>query len=262
MPRCKPCRDHLDQKFDSVKSMCAHHGVNQNTYKNRINRGMTLEQALDPALHKASHAISCEDPNGVSYPSEQAMAEAWGISCSTYRARMQAGWDKASALSRPANGSKKKQPERNARPEIDPDGVTHPSIKSMCSKYGVKTGTYLQRISRGWDKSAALSAPTGQHDILPLGKNGDPITASQACARWHVRYASYKWQKRRGKNPEQAFQTACIKTWTGSTAGHFTILACVQWPWFLVEDREKQQTVLNAVEICRLKNLLTRKQKR
>ena len=86
----------------------------------------------------------------------------------------------------------------------------------------------MQRISRGWDKSAALSAPTGQHDILPLGKNGDPITASQACARWHVRYASYKWQKRRGKNPEQAFQTACIKTWTGSTAGHFTILACVQ----------------------------------
>ena len=57
----KQCVDHLGQHFDSVKAMCRHYGINSMTYRVRIRRGYSIEQALTTALYCRNGK---EDGNG------------------------------------------------------------------------------------------------------------------------------------------------------------------------------------------------------
>lgn len=42
----KPCVDHLGNRYPSVKSMCDHYGIKQNTYYTRLSIGWSIEDAL------------------------------------------------------------------------------------------------------------------------------------------------------------------------------------------------------------------------
>ena len=46
--------------------------------------------------------------------------------------------------------------------QTDLNGITYPSLKSMCDAYGITSATYLQRIKRGMSQKEALTKPLGK----------------------------------------------------------------------------------------------------
>lgn len=42
----KRVKDHLGNEYKSISEMCRHYGINLNSYKNRIESGMSLEKSL------------------------------------------------------------------------------------------------------------------------------------------------------------------------------------------------------------------------
>lgn len=48
------CKDHLGNEYTSVGDMCNYYNINRSTYENRLERGMSLEDALTAPLYKHS----------------------------------------------------------------------------------------------------------------------------------------------------------------------------------------------------------------
>lgn len=50
----KKCRDHLNNKYESLSEMCSHYGISLTLYSTRIRRGWTVEDALTTPI-RARH---------------------------------------------------------------------------------------------------------------------------------------------------------------------------------------------------------------
>lgn len=66
--------DHLGNEFPSLRAMCAHYGTNTNSFLSRIEKGMSIEDALQ--IKQETVMIPCRDWLGNEYRSHQAMASA------------------------------------------------------------------------------------------------------------------------------------------------------------------------------------------
>lgn len=94
----KPCVDHLGQEFPSVTEMLKHWNVGEVTYRERIRRGNTLEQALSPENHIYK---PCTDHLGNEFPSVGELCQAYQISASTLWSRQNKGWSQKACLETP-----------------------------------------------------------------------------------------------------------------------------------------------------------------
>jgi len=83
--------DHLGNEFETKKEMCMYHGVPFETYRDRIHRGCTVEQAL-------TGKELYEDHNGNEFRSVREMCEYHGVERSTYISRLRKGYTKEQAL--------------------------------------------------------------------------------------------------------------------------------------------------------------------
>lgn len=106
-------------------------------------------------------AKSCFDHTGVEHPSVTAMCEYWGVSTAAYYMRLQKGWTLEEALS-------PYDPARDGRTKVwsDHEGRTFASKKAMCEVWGIKVGTFEQRMSRGWSLEEALVGKTNKPRVL------------------------------------------------------------------------------------------------
>lgn len=91
----KPARDHEGREFPSTTAMCRHWGVDYGTFKDRVERGVPLGDAL------TARARGYEGPDGKAYGSFTAMCHAYGKSHRTVQYRVRHGMDLLSALRRP-----------------------------------------------------------------------------------------------------------------------------------------------------------------
>ena len=76
-------KDHKGVEFDTLKAMCAFYGISVRIYHWRLNRGLSLEEALAPTkfvCHK-----------GIKFPNVQAMCDHYGVTVRTYQRRRQEG---------------------------------------------------------------------------------------------------------------------------------------------------------------------------
>ena len=161
-----PCRDHLDNEFESVKAMCAHWGVAPSTYRYRIKTGRSLEQALTETLPAAAAAETaghggprtaktCRDHQGNGFRSINEMCARWNVPPATFRHRLKRGFSLEQALTAP--------------PRTDPSGVRcmdhkgriFPSISAMCEEYGIGRHTFMDRVHAGMSLREALETPPG-----------------------------------------------------------------------------------------------------
>lgn len=106
-------------------------------------------------------AKSCFDHTGVEHPSVTAMCEYWGVSTAAYYMRLQKGWTLEEALS-------PYDPARDGRTKVwvDHEGRVYPSKKAMCEVWGIKVGTFEQRLSRGWSLEEALVGRPNKPRVL------------------------------------------------------------------------------------------------
>ena len=142
--RSVPCADHEGRKFKNLKEMCTFYKIEVNTYVHRVQRGLSLKEALtNPVVKKYI------DPAGHEFATEREMCKAWGINLCTYRQRRARGNDLKTALTKPL--------QRGCYKEVtDPKGRKFKSVKAMCKAWGIRYLTYLRRVKRGDDTATAL----------------------------------------------------------------------------------------------------------
>lgn len=92
----KKCEDHLGNKYETLKDMCATYGISTSMYRSRINRGMSVRDAL--TKEKADRSIKSVDYKGNEFSSLKKMCESYKVSVGTYEYRIMHGKNEAEAL--------------------------------------------------------------------------------------------------------------------------------------------------------------------
>lgn len=78
----KRCRDHLGNEYSSVTEMCRAYGISRSLYINRIESGLSIEEALKTDRNASGRNLACtvyEDRNGNVYGSIESLCDALGI---------------------------------------------------------------------------------------------------------------------------------------------------------------------------------------
>ena len=149
--------DHKGNSFPDINEMCLEYGVQRNTYTRRINNGWTVEEALTGVKKDAV----IYDHLGNMFLTQKDMCESYGIKLGTFRVRMRNGYTLEEALTTPVS---KSSPSKGNKPKpVKPKPVTdhlgneYPGKKEMCQAYGIRVGTFNQRIKSGKSLEEALT---------------------------------------------------------------------------------------------------------
>ena len=160
--------DHLGNKYSSLKDMCAFYGISVSTYKARIKRGWSVQDALEKPLTK----YSCRDYLGNEFASKKAMCDAYNIDYRVFQARIKnENWSLEKALTTPVRDDSC----------VDHLGNKFNSISDMCSFYKIDPSCYKKRIRSGWSVENALTMPSGSKNPLSKIWNEKKSPASKEC---------------------------------------------------------------------------------
>ena len=160
--------DHLGKLHPSENAMCAAHGVPLSTYKGRLSRGWTKEQALSVPRGGTDRKVNKRDGRvpdhlGNLYPSIAAMCRAWDLSEKVYWSRKRLlKWPLEKILTTPV---RENEDAANAVPVQDHEGREFRSISAMCRYWEIGLSTYRERRKRGWDVERAL---TGKQAVIAV----------------------------------------------------------------------------------------------
>lgn len=184
------CQDHLGNSYPSVTAMCQHYGVNPTTFKGRIKRGASIEQALTDNFGCGRYSV--KDHLGNEYPALQDMLDAYGISYNAFFHRKKSDMPLAEILTKPT---------RNVRKEVmDHTGKRYATINEMCAAYGVGRTTYKDRIARGWSKKEALTSTVQIADVNdlidPYGHQLETLDAM--LEHYHCSHNQYQYRRQAG----------------------------------------------------------------
>lgn len=146
--------DHLGNIFESEKDMCNYWNIKYETYKSRINRGWSIEEALTTPIKAKHYNETKTDHLGNIFESEKDMCEYWDINYETYRARIKSGLTKEKALITPITIT-------STENYTDHEGTMFKNIKDMCKCWNISRSTYIKRINKGYSKEEALG-------VIPL----------------------------------------------------------------------------------------------
>ena len=211
--------DHLGNKFASIAELCNCYGITVSCFKNRIESGRTLEQALtDPyklvrrQLTKEERAVlrgtSCKDHIGNQFSSIKAMCEYYGISKGVYYRRIKSGWPVEEALTAKVDGSKR------SHVVYGPYGDKYRNIAEMCKAYNTTCSKYYKRLSLNYTQKEALETnklPRKKYKVHRKPKEvedhlGNRFSSlNEMCEHYGICAATfYKW-KRKGLSVEEIF---------------------------------------------------------
>ena len=94
-------KDHLGNKFMSIKEMAEHYGIEYGTLAYRLRKGYSMEEALTKESKYFQTQKKCCDHNGVEYDSVLDMLKAYGIKKHNFYQRLKRGWTLERALTTP-----------------------------------------------------------------------------------------------------------------------------------------------------------------
>ena len=117
--------------------MCEHWGIKDNTYRERMKQGMSLEQALTTSRRKGPQ--SCTDHLGQKFKSIEEMCKYWNILRGTYESRIHSGMSLEDTLTTPVSAQKIES--------IDPYGNIFPTLKDMFQAYNVRKSNLSDNLS-------------------------------------------------------------------------------------------------------------------
>ena len=139
--------DHLGNRYPSAKALCDHYQISEYIYHSGISQGLSFEEIL----HKAKENAYVTDHLGNKYKNDGEMCAHYGIKVATYKDRLRKGWSQEDALTVPLGWH-----TSDICLRTDLDGIVHPSLKSISTKYNVGINTYKKRMKDGWSKEDAL----------------------------------------------------------------------------------------------------------
>ncbi|SFL54074.1 hypothetical protein SAMN05216390_1435 [Lachnospiraceae bacterium KH1T2] len=141
--------DHLGNKFTSLKNMCNHYGIAEDTFKRRYNlRRWTLEESLTRSVKRLGGVV---DPYGKQYKTITEMCRAFGISEKTYRSRVgKLRWNMLRALETETRNIVR-------GPYYDHMGEMFKTMDEMCKKWNTSVSTYSNKLKAGYSVKDALT---------------------------------------------------------------------------------------------------------
>lgn len=162
MPKAKPCKDHLGNKYKSFSDMCRHYNIDSTKVLYRINR---LNWSLGDALTKESikpNAKVCYDHLGNSYKSFKDMCKHYNKDVSTVHIRVsKCGWSLEDALT-------KEEAHGKLKLCCDHLGNKYKSFSEMCKYYNKKHSTVKSRLRIGWNLEDALTKNNMEHNNITV----------------------------------------------------------------------------------------------
>lgn len=142
--------DHLGNEYPSKREMCRKYNIDHSTFNGRIQRGMSLKNALLAPSERTGRKTT--DHTGREFASEAEMCRYYGIRQDTYRLRIKKGYSVKDALI-----INRLNPGSDWTPVIkDHTGKEWCSEKEMCRNYGVSQQSFRKRLQTGMTVEEAL----------------------------------------------------------------------------------------------------------
>lgn len=202
--------DHKGRTFESQSAMCRTWGISIDVYYDRKRKGWPLEQILETPVGKSyAKQKPCTDHLGREFPSERAMAEAWGLDDTTYYSRKSYGWTTEKILTTPMLGPDTKP---TAKPCTDHLGREFPSEKDMAEAWGLTSDIYYSRKKQGWSTEQILATPAAKTAKPCTDHTGRefPSEADMAGA-WGLTCDTYRNRRKRGWTMKKSLETPIQK---------------------------------------------------
>lgn len=194
-----PCVDHLGNTYANVKAMCDAYNIGPDTFQYRIDKGISLKEALTKPHKRRTGKV--KDHLGNEYPSEKAMYTSYGLNKRTFKSRIsESGMSLEKALTMPKNSYVVK----------DHLGNEYPSKTAMCNAYGISDTTFANRQKKGMTLEEILTTKVpnqiserhNERVTDPFGKEFKSIT--EMCRFYHVKYDTFSKYFRSGHTKEEA----------------------------------------------------------
>ena len=148
----------------------------------------------------------CSDHLGNEYPSQAALARAYGLLPSVLKTRLARGWDLQEALI----GRPRKDPKTVCYDHL---GNRFPSKSAMAKEYGITLKMLLHRQKKGMSLEDALTQPHHLHVTDPQGNRYESKKAMLEA--YGICYRTYLARIAAGYSPEEALTakpgTLCYK---------------------------------------------------
>lgn len=138
----KKVKDHLGNEYKSVSEMCRHYGINLNSYKNRIESGMSLEKSLTTPVREKHK--KCKDHLGNEFNSVVEMCEHYEIDANLFRCRERLGWSLKDILETP-----RKVTDRRKEYE-DSDGNKFKNKTELANFHNMSDVRYYRLMKSGY----------------------------------------------------------------------------------------------------------------
>lgn len=179
----KSCEDHLGNRFEKTIDMCKFYGIKYSTFKRRIDRGYSLQDALTLDIQKRNPIIT--DHNGNTFNTQEEMCNHYGIDGTIFKQRLCAGKTIQEALETPI------------RPCIyDHEGNEFSSISEMCKYHNVSISAFENRQKNGYPLHVCLYQGT----TTPCKDHLGNIYANKTemCKYYGVNVRTFDLRKKKG----------------------------------------------------------------
>ena len=195
-----------------------------------------LEQALTcPVVKEPKNQKKTTDHLGKEFPSVSEMCRCWGITRSTYNARIKSGYSKEKALTQPVI-----QVETAPKKCKDHLGQEFPSQNAMCRYWGTNKDTLKNRMEDlGWSLEKAL---TTNGVIVPGIGVSDYMGRTFPTITDMCHFYGFLLHDLQGTGcSEKAFLRAVKRRYRKNMVfGEITIKKQLTFPYFMVQYKEQE----------------------
>lgn len=159
--------DCFGNTFDSVSEMCRFHNINRSTYIQKITKGFTMEEILNPDKTKSIHltpqnAKEIIDSKGNKFESIAKACRYYNITEKQYRYHTAKSNMPIDKISKIINDTKNKKESKKAyvkkrQPVKDPFGKEFKDVTDMCDYYNISRHIYYGKLKYGHSELEALN---------------------------------------------------------------------------------------------------------
>ena len=181
----KPCKDHLGNEFQSITALCKYYNISVRAYKDRLAKGMSLQEALETPNNKFLPEYKRTDHLGNVYSSVKEMANHYGLALDTYQRRIKMGWSIEKSLTESINKDK------HGKEEKDHLGNIYPTMKDMCKAWGITTSAYLCRRRNGYTLKEALTIQQKNHRVITDFTGNKFSSEEEMCRYYNISHSKY-----------------------------------------------------------------------
>ena len=184
-------------EYYSLAGLCREFGLVYQTVWARLDKGMTLEQAIDTPLKRHNNVPIIY--KGKEYDNVKALCIKKNLNPGTIYLRLRQGMTLEQAIDTPIKSVE----------SVKFNGVTYSSLKALCEEFGVSYDSIRRRLfQHGMTLEEALSKPIKESSCIPVSYKGRKYKSIKSlCLSTGANYKTVRKRLKRGMTIEEAIDT-------------------------------------------------------